>query len=39
MQENRDNEPLEFLDNEVKVQLTNVGRAYCHEYGIRLHLE
>lgn len=39
MQENRDNEPLEFLDNEVNVQLTNVGRAHCHEYGIHVHLE
>jgi hypothetical protein len=39
MQENRDNEPIEFLDNEMNVQLTNVGRAHCHEYGIHLHLE
>jgi len=39
MQENRDNEPLEFLDNEVNVQLTNVGRRHCHEYGIHTHLE
>ena len=39
MQENRDNEPLEFLDNEVNVQFTNVGRTHCHEYGIHAHLE
>ena len=39
IQENRDNEPLEFLDNEVNIQLTNVGRAHCHEYGIHVHLE
>ncbi|HXP53248.1 MAG TPA: hypothetical protein VN922_25110 [Bacteroidia bacterium] len=39
MQENRDNEPLEFLNDEVNVQLTNVGRAHCHEYGIHMHLE
>src|SRR5437870_11893984 len=39
MQENRENEPLEFLDNEVNVQLTSVGRAHCHEYGIHVHLE
>jgi hypothetical protein len=38
-QENRDNEPLEFLDNEVNVQLISVGRAHCHEYGIHVHLE
>ena len=37
--ENRENEPLEFLDNEVNVQLTSVGRAHCHEYGIHVHLE
>ena len=39
MQENRENEPLEFLDNEVNVQLTSVGRAHCNEYGIHMHLE
>ena len=39
IQENRDNEPLEFLDNEVNVQMTSVGRAHCHEYGIHVHLE
>jgi hypothetical protein len=39
MQEKRDNEPLEFLDDEVNVRLTNVGRAHCHEYGIHVHLE
>jgi hypothetical protein len=39
IKENIDNEPLEFLDNEVNVQLTNVGRAHCHEYGIHVHLE
>jgi hypothetical protein len=32
--ENRDNEPLEFLDNEQSVRLTNTGRARCHEYDI-----
>jgi hypothetical protein len=31
--ENKDNEPLVFLDNELNVRLTNVGRASCHEYG------
>jgi hypothetical protein len=30
--ENRDNEPLEFLDNEENVRLTNAGRARCDEY-------
>jgi hypothetical protein len=39
IKENRDNEPLEFLDNEVNVRLTNVGRAHCNEYGIHVHLE
>jgi hypothetical protein len=39
IKENVDNEPLEFLDNEVNVQLTSVGRAHCHEYGIHVHLE
>jgi hypothetical protein len=39
IQENRHNEPLEFLDNEFNVRLTNVGRAHCHEYGIHVHLE
>jgi hypothetical protein len=39
MQEKRDDEPLEFLDDEVNVRLTNVGRAHCHEYGIHVHLE
>lgn len=39
IQENRDNEPLEFLDNGVNVQLTNVGRVHCNEYGIHVHLE
>ena len=37
--ENRDNEPLEFLDSGVNVQLTNIGRAHCNEYGIHVHLE
>jgi hypothetical protein len=32
--ENRDNEPLELLDNEQSVRLTNAGRARCHEYGL-----
>jgi hypothetical protein len=32
--ENRDNEPLEFLDNETNVRLTNAGRARCDEYGL-----
>ena len=31
--ENSDNEPLEFLDNEQNIRLTDVGRARCHEYG------
>jgi len=31
---NRDNEPLEFLDNEDNVRLTNAGSARCDEYGI-----
>jgi hypothetical protein len=32
--ENSDNEPLEFLDNEQNVRLTDAGRARCHEYGL-----
>jgi len=32
--ENRDNEPLQFLDDETNVRLTNAGRAHCHESGI-----
>jgi hypothetical protein len=32
--ENSDNEPLEFLDNEQKIRLTDVGRTRCHEYGL-----
>ncbi|MGA9151344.1 MAG: hypothetical protein WBZ36_12265 [Candidatus Nitrosopolaris sp.] len=34
LQENRDNEPFDFLDNEVNVRLTNAGRARCDEYGL-----
>jgi hypothetical protein len=34
LQENRDNEPLDFLDNERNVTLTNAGRARCDEYGL-----
>jgi hypothetical protein len=32
--ENSGNEPLEFLDNEQNIRLTDVGRAHCHEYGL-----
>jgi hypothetical protein len=32
--QNSDNEPLEFLDNEQNIRLTDVGRARCHEYGL-----
>jgi hypothetical protein len=32
--ENRDNEPFNFLNLEVNVQLTDAGRARCREYGI-----
>ena len=32
--ENVDNEPLEFLDNEQNIRLTDVGRVRCHEYGL-----
>ncbi|NAL77294.1 hypothetical protein [Nitrososphaera sp. AFS] len=32
--ENRDNEPFNFLDNEQKVELTDIGRARCGEYGL-----
>jgi hypothetical protein len=32
--ENSDNEPLEFLDNERNVRLTDAGRARCNEYGL-----
>ena len=28
------NEPLEFLDNEQNIRLTDVGRTRCHEYRI-----
>jgi len=34
LQENRDNEPFEFLDGESNVTLTNAGRAHCDEYGL-----
>jgi hypothetical protein len=34
LQENRDNEPFEFLDEEKNVKLTNAGRARCDEYGL-----
>ncbi|MFL6367137.1 MAG: hypothetical protein ACJ72T_01120, partial [Nitrososphaeraceae archaeon] len=32
--ENSDNEPIEFLDNEQNVRLTDAGRARCHKYGL-----
>ncbi len=32
--ENSGNEPLEFLDNEQNIRLTDVGRARCHEYSL-----
>jgi hypothetical protein len=32
--ENRGNEPLEFLDNEQNVRLTDAGRARCNEHGL-----
>jgi hypothetical protein len=32
--ENSGNEPLEFLDNEQYIRLTDVGRARRHEYGL-----
>jgi hypothetical protein len=32
--ENSGNEPLEFLDNEQNIRLTDIGRARCHEYGL-----
>jgi hypothetical protein len=32
--ENSGNEPLEFLDNEQYIRLTDVGRARSHEYGL-----
>ena len=32
--ENSGNEPLEFLDNEQYIRLTDVGRTRCHEYRI-----
>ncbi len=32
----RENKPLQFLNNGISVTLTNVGRAHCDEYGIEL---
>lgn len=32
--ENSGNEPLEFLDNEQNIRLTDIGRARCNEYGL-----
>ena len=32
--QNSGNEPLEFLDNERYIRLTDVGRARRHEYGL-----
>jgi hypothetical protein len=32
--ENRDDEPLELLDNETNVRLTDAGRTHCGEYGV-----
>ncbi|MFL6384481.1 MAG: hypothetical protein ACJ712_05835 [Nitrososphaeraceae archaeon] len=32
--ENSDNEPIEFLDNELNIRLTDAGRARCHKYGL-----
>jgi hypothetical protein len=34
IQENREKEPLDLLDNEENVRLTNIGRSLCEEYGI-----
>ena len=36
--ENRDNEPLELLDNETNVRLTNAGRIHCGEYRVNSYV-
>lgn len=36
--ENRDNEPLELLDNGRNVRLTKAGRIHCGEYGVNSYV-